>query len=64
MIEQDEITLTLPRAREFHNVAHLVLAGLALRLNLTIETLEDLQIALGAVLDRVGAVDVEPGGVV
>jgi len=50
----DEITLTLPRDREFHRVAHLVLGGLALRLDLTIETLEDLQLALSAILDRVG----------
>ena len=46
MIEPDQITLTLPREPEFHNVAHLVVAGIALRLNLTIETLEDLQLAL------------------
>jgi len=49
----DEITLTLPRDREFHRVAHLVLGGLAVRLELTIETLEDLQLALSAILDRV-----------
>jgi hypothetical protein len=48
----DEITLTLPRAPEFQGVAHLVLGGLAARLNLTIENLEDLQLALDAVLDR------------
>ena len=48
----DEITLTLPRDREFQRVAHLVLGGLALRLELTIETLEDLQLALSAILDR------------
>jgi hypothetical protein len=48
----DEITLTLPGAREFHRVAHLVLGGLAVRLELTIETLEDLQLALAAILDR------------
>jgi len=47
----DEITLTIPRDREFHRVAHLVTGGLALRLELTIETLEDFQIALDAVLD-------------
>lgn len=47
----DEITLTIPRDREFHRVAHLVVGGLALRLELTIETLEDLQIALDTVLD-------------
>ena len=48
----DEITLTLPRAPEFQRVAHLVLGGLAVRLSLTIEDLEDLQLALDAVLDR------------
>jgi anti-sigma regulatory factor (Ser/Thr protein kinase) len=50
----DEITLTLPRDREFHRIAHLVLGGLALRLELTLETLEDLQLALSAILDRAG----------
>jgi anti-sigma regulatory factor (Ser/Thr protein kinase) len=49
----DEITLTLPRAPEFQRVAHLVLGGLAARLNLTVEDLEDLQLALDAVLDSV-----------
>jgi hypothetical protein len=48
----DEITLTLPHEREFHRVAHLVLGGLAVRLELTIETLEDLQLALSTILDR------------
>ena len=48
----DEITLTLPHDREFHRVAHLVLGGLAVRLDLTIENLEDLEIALDAILDR------------
>lgn len=48
----DEIVLTLPRAPEFQRVAHLVLGGLAVRMNLTIENLEDLQLALDAVLDR------------
>jgi hypothetical protein len=52
MPQPDEITLTLPQQREFHRVAHLVLGGLALRLELTIETLEDLQLALSAILDR------------
>jgi hypothetical protein len=52
MAQPDEITLTLPRDREFHRVAHLVLGGLAVRLELTIETLEDLQLALSTVLDR------------
>lgn len=48
----DEITLTLPREPEFHGVAHLVLGGLAVRLNLTIENLEDLELALDAILAR------------
>jgi hypothetical protein len=48
----DEITLTLPREPDFHRVAHLVLGGLAVRLDLTIENLEDLQIALDSILDR------------
>jgi hypothetical protein len=49
----DEITLTFPRDRALYPVAHLVLGGLGARLNLTIEHLEDLQLALEAVLDRV-----------
>jgi hypothetical protein len=52
MPQPDEITLTFPNEREFHRVAHLVLGGLAVRLELTIETLEDLQLALSAILDR------------
>ncbi len=47
----DEITLTLPREPDFHRVAHLVLGGLAVRLDLTIENLEDMQLALDAILD-------------
>ena len=52
MPQPDQITLTLPHEREFHRVAHLVLGGLAVRLGLTIETLEDLQLALSTILDR------------
>jgi hypothetical protein len=48
----DEITLTLPRGPEYQRVAHLVLSGLAVRLDLTIENLEDLELALDAVLAR------------
>jgi hypothetical protein len=46
----DEITLTLPREQQYQTVAHLVLGGLAARLGLTLEHLEDMQLALGAVL--------------
>jgi anti-sigma regulatory factor (Ser/Thr protein kinase) len=48
----DEITLTLPRQRSFYRVAHLVLGGLAVRLDLTFEHLEDIQLALDGLLDR------------
>jgi anti-sigma regulatory factor (Ser/Thr protein kinase) len=49
----DQIALTLPADRDYHRVVHLVLGGLASRLNLTLETLEDLQLALDAVLEEV-----------
>ena len=55
MTPPDEITLTIPRDRALYGVAHLVLGGLGVRLNLTIELLEDLQLALDAALDRVRA---------
>ena len=53
----DTITLTLPPEREFQRVAHLVLGGLAVRLNLTLEALEDLQLALDGLLDTGSAED-------
>lgn len=49
----DQITLSIPREPGFHRVAHLVLGGLAARLDLTIESLEDLQLALDSLFDRV-----------
>jgi anti-sigma regulatory factor (Ser/Thr protein kinase) len=55
----DEITLTLPREPDFQSVAHLVLGGLAARLNLTLENLENLQLALTALMGR-GDHDPEP----
>lgn len=48
----DEIILTVPRERPFYAVAHLVLGGLAVRLDLTLESLEDLQVALEGLLAR------------
>ena len=51
----DEITLTFPPRQDFHRVAHLVLGGLAARLDLTIENPEDLQIALDSILDGTDA---------
>jgi hypothetical protein len=53
----DEITLTIPRDRALYSVAHLVLSGLGIRLNLTIEHLEDLELAVDVVLERVRAVE-------
>lgn len=51
----DEITLTFPPRQDFHRVAHLVLGGLAVRIDLTIEDLENLQIALDSILDGTDA---------
>ena len=48
----DEISLTLPADEAFHRVAHLVLGGLAVRLDLTYESLEDLELAIDALLGR------------
>jgi hypothetical protein len=48
----DEITLTLPRDREYYEIAHLVLGGLAIRLDLTVDHLDDLQVALDTVLQH------------
>jgi hypothetical protein len=51
----DEIVLTIPREESFHEVAHLVLGGVAARLNLSFESLDDLETALDAVLERAAA---------
>ena len=48
----DEIVLTLPRERRFYDVAQLVVGGLAVRLNLTVDNLADLQLALAGLLPR------------
>lgn len=58
----DEIVLRLPDEPAFHNVAHLVVGGLAVRLNLTFENLEDVQLALEGLLGIVeGEVTVAVG---
>lgn len=54
----DQISLTLPADEAFHRVAHLVLGGLAVRLDLTFEHLEDLELALDALLERPLTADV------
>jgi hypothetical protein len=57
-VTPDEITLTIPRDRALYSVAHLVLGGLGIRLNLTFEHLEDLQLAVEAALERASADEV------
>jgi hypothetical protein len=52
MTQTDEITLTLPREKGYYGIAHLVLAGLAARLDCTVEHLDDLQLALDTLLDH------------
>jgi hypothetical protein len=48
----DQITLTMPRERPFFGVARLVLAGLASRLDVTVESLDELELALDGLLAR------------
>jgi hypothetical protein len=56
-LDADQIALTLPADDAFHRVAHLVLGGLATRHELTVETLDDLTLALDTVLGRYGDVE-------
>lgn len=51
-MSSDEIRLTMPRERPYYGVAHLVLGGVAARLDLTVEQLEELELALDGLLDR------------
>ncbi|MDX6471784.1 MAG: hypothetical protein QOK22_600 [Gaiellaceae bacterium] len=46
----DRIQLTLPAEEDFRHVAHLVVGGLGVRLDLTFEDLDDVQVALEALL--------------
>ena len=46
----DQVRLTLPAEEDFRHVAHLVVGGLGVRLDLTFEDLDDLQVALEALL--------------
>jgi anti-sigma regulatory factor (Ser/Thr protein kinase) len=50
----DTIRLTIPHQRPYHGVALLVVGGLAARLDLSYESLEDLQLALENVLENGG----------
>jgi hypothetical protein len=56
----NDIRLIIPAEEDFRPIAHLVTGGLALRLDLTYDALEDLQVALDALLSlRDDAEDVE-----
>jgi anti-sigma regulatory factor (Ser/Thr protein kinase) len=48
----DEVTLVIPADEDFRPILHLVVGGLAARLDLTMDALEDLQVALDALLAR------------
>jgi hypothetical protein len=51
-VTADRIVLTIPGEDGFEGVAQLVLAGVAARLDLTYEVLDDLGTALGTLLER------------
>jgi hypothetical protein len=55
-VTPDRIVLTIPRDAGFEDVAQLVLAGVAARLNLTYEVIDDLGTALAALIERRGEV--------
>ncbi len=46
----EEIRLVIPAEEEFRRIAHLVTGGLAMRLDVTYDVLEDLQVGLEALL--------------
>ena len=43
----DTVEITIPRERDFSIVAELVIGGIAARHDVTLEALDDLQLALG-----------------
>jgi hypothetical protein len=53
----DRIVLTIPCDQGFEGVAQLVLGGVAARLNLTYESLDDLGTGLATLLERSGHAD-------
>ena len=46
----EEIRLVIPAEEDFHPIAHLVTGGLAARLDVTYDDLDDLQVAIEALL--------------
>ena len=49
---QDTVEITIPRERDFSIVAELVVGGVAARHDVTLDVLDDLQLALGSVLEH------------
>jgi hypothetical protein len=49
-----DIRLKIPHEKPYHGIARLVVGGLAARLDLSYEHLDDLQLALGTVLENEG----------
>jgi anti-sigma regulatory factor (Ser/Thr protein kinase) len=47
-----DIKLRIPHEKPYHGIARLVVGGLAARLDLSYEHLDDLQLALGSVLEN------------
>jgi hypothetical protein len=56
-MQPEAIDLTLPAGREWHAVARLVLGGVADRLNLSFEDLDDLQLAVERLLIEAASQD-------
>jgi len=56
-VPPEAIELTLPAGREWHAVARLVLGGVADRLNLSFEDLDDLQLAVERLLVEAASQD-------
>ena len=57
----DEFTIHIPRERPFSAVADLVVGGIAARHDMTLDVLDDLQLALDALLEYDDADDGEVG---
>ena len=55
----DTVEITIPRERDFSIVAELVVGGIAARRDVTLEVLDDLQLALGSLLEHDEADDGE-----
>jgi hypothetical protein len=49
-VKGDEIRLVIPAEEEFRPIAHLVTGGLAMRLDVTYDDLDDLQVGIEALL--------------